>query len=584
MLTDFKKDFQIVWFFLSKYKRLFYLNYFLIISSSVLATLMPFSYGKITDALLDQGERSALLWWLGALTGIMILKDWMFRRVFFYSGKISVSCSNDLTLLLNRHALNLKLTYHNQNKSGKLSSRYINAADSLEMLLESFVFWFAVDYLTVGVALFLIAYFIHWQLALFMLILVFLYAYVSYKSSLEVGGVSKELSKTHEEAYGLIQDSIGNIKVVKAHTNEQFENDKVAQVYWGKAWDLFSLLLQKILRMVFWQDTLTLLLVLGSFLLLAQFAAQGDLSGGQVASFVGYLALIRAPLRNLGRQMQHYRKYMARIRRGYELLEEETEVYAAEHQTKLNRVRGEVELQGISFTYNQTRTVLEDINLKVHAGEMVALVGASGVGKSTMMDLLSRYIEPTTGRIFIDGQDIQKVSLGSLRRQIALVPQEISLFNDTLRNNLRYGNLVATEQEMAEALHSAYLTEFVAGLPNGLDEQVGERGVHLSGGQKQRVAIARAILRNPAILILDEATSALDSKSEQLVQSALKNLTQNRTTFVIAHRLSTITHADKIVVLEKGRVVEMGTHAELLERRGAYAKLYALQTKPREII
>lgn len=584
MFSGLKQDARIIWFFLSKYKKLFYLNYFLIISGSVLATLLPFSYGRITDLMLAGAQWSALLMWLGILSIIILLKDWLFRLVFAYSGKISVQCSNNFTLLLNRHALNLRLAYHHQNKSGKLSSRYINAADSLEMLLESFVFWFAVDYLSVGAALVLIAYFIHWQLAIFILTLVLIYAYCSYQNSIPVGEVSKELSKTYEEAYGLIQDSIGNIKVVKAYTNEQYDNDKVAHIYWGRAWDLFLSLLTKIRRLLFFQDILMLMIIVGSFLFLSWFAQQGKLSGGQIVSFVGYLALIRQPLHNVGRQMQHYRKFMARIRRGYELLDEEVENYSAEGKHELHDIRGEVEFKQVSFAYNQTREVLSEISLKVKPGEMVALVGESGVGKSTLMDLISRYIDPTAGKILLDGQDIRKARLDSLRDQIAIVPQDVSLFNDTLRNNLRYGNLEAEETDIVAAVRAANMEDFVSKLPNGLEEQVGERGVHLSGGQKQRVAIARAILKNPKILILDEATSALDSKSEQLVQEALKKLIQNRTTFVIAHRLSTITHANQIVVLEKGRIVEIGTHTELLERGGAYAKLYALQTKPREII
>ena len=221
---------------------------------------------------------------------------------------------------------------------------------------------------------------------------------------------------------------------------------------------------------------------------------------------------------------------------------------------------------------------MKDINFKINSGEVVALVGESGVGKSTMMDLISRYNIPTSGKIFLDGVDIQKIDLKSLRKQISVVPQELSLFNDTLKNNIIYGKLDATNEEINEAIKTANADEFIDNFPDKINQEVGERGVKLSTGQKQRVAIARAILKNPKILILDEATSALDSKSELLVQEALKRLIKGRTTFVIAHRLSTIMHADKILVIDKGEIVEEGRHEGLIKNKKLYYKLFSLQS------
>lgn len=584
MLEEIKKDAQIIWFFLSKYKKEFYANFAITIISSALTALIPFSQGKIADLLVAKSAFSLIATWLAVLFFVTIIRDWILRIFFVASGRISINCVNDFVLLLNRHAMNLKLSYHNKNKSGKLSSRYIKAGDAMENFLESIVFWFAMELLMLVLAMFLIAFFVHWLLFAFMLIHITVYVYFSYKYSKPLGEASLQINKSYEEAYGSIHDSVANIKLVKANSKEQYESDKVEQIFQDKAMVAFNRFWQAIRKLFFLQDIISVFMLVGAFAMLAVMFDRQMIGVGQIVAFVGYFSIIKEPLWKIGRQIEHYRKWMATIRRGYSLLDEEVEDYEERGKTKLENVKGAVEFNELSFAYNETREVLHNINLKVGAGEMVAFVGESGVGKSTLMDLLSRYIEPTSGKIFIDSIDIQKVGLKELRKQIAIVPQEVSMFNDTMHKNILYGNLDASEEDVSAAVKAANMEEFLDKLPNGINEEVGERGVHLSGGQKQRVAIARAILKNPKILILDEATSALDSKSEALVQDALKKLIKNRTTFVIAHRLSTIVHADKIVVLDKGVIAEQGTHQELLEKKGIYYKLYTLQTAPKNLI
>lgn len=584
MLEEIKNDIQIIWFFLSKYKRDFFINSLMLIFASLLSISVPFSYGKITDLLLEKGSLEAVALWLILLFIVISTQSWLMRMFFIASGKISVNCVNDFVMLLNRHAMDLKLAYHNKNKSGKLSSRYIKAGDALEGFLETIVFWFAMEIFTLLCALVLIAFSVHWTLFVFISVNVVVYIYISHKYSKPIGESSLKIHKSYEEIYGGIHDSVANIKLVKANSREKYESEKVRNIFQTSTMSFYDDFWKSIKKMFFLEDAINLFMTVSAFSIIAYLFYSQAIGAGQIVAFVGYLALIKEPLWKVGRHIEHYRKWMATIRRGYSLLDEETEDYGEIGKIGFKNVKGDVDFQDLSFAYNETREVLHKINLNVKAGQMVAFVGESGVGKSTMMDLLSRYIEPTAGKILIDGVDIQKATLKSLREQIAIVPQEVSLFNDTMYNNIRYGKLDATDEEIQAAVKAANMEDFVAKLPNGLNEEVGERGVHLSGGQKQRVAIARAILKNPKILILDEATSALDSKSEALVQDALRRLIQNRTTFVIAHRLSTIVHADKIVVLEKGRIAEKGTHQELLEKGGMYQKLYALQSMPRGLI
>jgi len=303
-----------------------------------------------------------------------------------------------------------------------------------------------------------------------------------------------------------------------------------------------------------------------------------SLSVGQIVTLVSYTNLIFIPLFSISHHLEQYKRSMSIIKRALKLLEEELEPYGRQGTIKLKEIKGEIEFKDVNFCYSETRQVLRNINFKAKPGEVIALVGESGVGKSTMMDLILRYNIPTSGKIFLDSIDIQKIDLQSLRRKISIVSQESGLFNDTLKNNIIYGKPGATTEEVKEAIKLANADEFIANLPNGLDQEVGERGIKLSVGQKQRVTIARAILKNPRILILDEATSALDSKSETLVQKALKKLIKDRTTFVIAHRLSTVMHADKVLVIQQGKIVEQGKHSELIKKKGLYYKFFVLQS------
>jgi subfamily B ATP-binding cassette protein MsbA len=303
----------------------------------------------------------------------------------------------------------------------------------------------------------------------------------------------------------------------------------------------------------------------------------GRLTPGELVGFLGYIGMISQPVNSLVRAFGAWQQALGAADRIFELLDADSLVKDPPDPRVLPKVEGRVTYENVSFAYVPDHPVLEDINLMVEPGEIVALVGPSGAGKTSMVNLLPRFYDPTTGVVRLDGVDLRELSLKDLRQRIGLVPQETILFGVSVRENIRYGRFDARDEEIENAAQVANAHDFILGLPDGYDTIIGERGATLSGGQRQRLAIARAVLRSPRLLILDEATSALDTESELLVQEALSRLMQGRTTFIIAHRLSTIRNAHRILVMDGGRIVESGSHTELIKQDGLYRRLYEAQ-------
>ena len=474
------------------------------------------------------------------------------------------------------HLLAQSATFFERHRTNYLVSRLVSSAAAIEtavtatmrdMLRESFTL---IGFLAAS-------FYFSWRLTLGSLVLAPIIAVLTAKFGTSLRNLARESFEGSKELTDTAQEALANQGIVKAYRAEKREADRFTAV----AKRIVRANLRSAIIAGAAPPTIEMIGIL--FVVLLLFFGQHEILAGRMdsAQFLAFLFfLFRSydPMRKLSRLQNSMEQALAAAQHVWEVMDEHAEIVEKPDAQTLAPLQNEIELRNVSFGYsNETRSVLRDVSLKIKAGTMVALVGESGGGKSTLTKLLPRFHDPTSGAVLWDGVDLRDAQLKSLREYIALVTQETVLFNDTVQHNIAYGKPDATGVEIEEAALIAFAHDFIREMPDGYDTIVGERGIFLSGGQRQRLAIARAILVNAPVLILDEATSALDAESERLVQRAIANLVRNRTTIVIAHRLSTVRRADVIVVMEAGRIIEMGTHTELLAKNGQYRKLYELQ-------
>lgn len=480
----------------------------------------------------------------------------------------------DIRKLIYKNMLGLSLRFYNNNPTGVLMSRVINDVAVMQEGVANVITGLFRDGFG---AIFLLGviFYRNWQLA----IIAFLVIPVTVYPAQKIGGKIKKLSGHSLGKIGdissIIQQTFSGIKVVKAFGLENVENSK---------FELHNRSYYAYLRRSIKYESLSapIMEMITSFGIAAVIwfggtqVLHGKMTAAEFFSFIAAMVLVYNPVKRLINSYNSIQRSLGAADRVFSIIDERTEIIDAPHAKDIEKVNGDVEFRGVWFRYIG-EDVLKDISITARKGEVIALVGPSGGGKTTLVSLIPRFYDVTSGEILLDGNDIRGIRLKELMKQIALVDQETILFNDTITNNIRYGKPHADDSEVTNAARAAFAHDFIMTLPEGYETNIGDRGVRLSGGQRQRICIARAILKDAPILILDEATSALDTESEQMVQKALTNLMLNRTTFVIAHRLSTILHADKIVVIDKGEIVEMGSHQELLEHEGLYQKLYSMQ-------
>src|SRR5256712_340723 len=420
-----------------------------------------------------------------------------------------------------------------------------------------------------------ILFVMNWRLCLLILLLLPALVLIARFFGRRLKALSTAIQDETARASTILEEVLSGIRIVKSFVREDYERARFgAQVH-----RTLDIVLRRARIMAIFVPTITFATFAAAAAVLwygGSQVIQGTMSPGDMIAFVLYAGLLIGPFGTFARLFSHIKEAQGALERVFEILDTRPDVADAPNARPLPPVRGYVAMEGVSFSYDGHTTVLSDLTFKVQPGEVVAVVGPSGSGKTTLINLVHRFYDPVAGVVSIDGHDLKSVTIKSLYQQIALVPQEMHLFGGTIRDNIRYGRVSASDEEIVAAARAANAHEFIIAFPDGYDTLVGEKGVNLSGGQRQRIAIARAVLKDPRILILDEATSSLDNESELLVQDALDRLMAGRTTFVIAHRLSAIQKADRILVLDKGRLVEEGTHAPLLAKKSLYFHLFTL--------
>lgn len=498
----------------------------------------------------------------------------------FITSELGQRLIYDMRNQLYGHIQRFPLQYFENTKTGDIMSRLMNDVNSLEQAVVGPVITFITDMFKFGWILYFCLK-LDWQLTGIALFVCPFISLCTYNFGTRIRKVFRSLRDKTAELNSLIQDNISGIRVIAGFAKEAEEMERFRNRNYEN-YNLYVRILKLVSALRPIVDLITetgavVVICLGGYKVL-----QGQLSAGTFVIFFPYLQMMYSPITGLTRFYNQVQRAIASTERIFEILDTPCDLKDAPTSIALPPVSGVVEFKHVHFSYSPDTEVLTDINIIAHPGQMIAFVGPSGSGKTTLTKLIPRFYDPTKGGIFIDGYNIREVKLHSLRRQMAMVLQEPFLFNDTVKANIAYARSDALDKEIEEAARAANAHDFIIELPKGYDSLIGERGVKLSGGQKQRIAIARAILANPRILILDEATSSVDTETEQLIQNAIYRLVKNRTTFVIAHRLSTILHADVIVALEKGRIVEAGLHHELLARGGLYKKLFEMQFNARE--
>ena len=542
--------------------------------------VLPWIIKDLVDQVLSEKDAEKLTY-----IALSVVVIFLFRGFFFYGQSYLISYVGQRVVIDIRREVfkkiqRLSMAFYDKNKTGTIMSYVTNDVNALQTGLVDNI----VEMITEGVILvasIVAMIYLDWKLFLFSLCtfpVVIMFIDFFGKKIRASGG---KIQGATADLTSVLQEVVSSARVIKSFVREEYEINRFEEQNMHN----FRAQMKYVKLSATLTPTIEFVAAIGVTMILwfgGNSVIDGDITAGALVAFLTYAVNISNPIKRLSRVIANIQKALAAADRVFDVLDLPELIQNKSNAQLLPHVKGNVSFNNVSFAYNTDEPILDNVSFSATPGQVVALVGPSGAGKSTVASLLPRFYDVTGGSIVIDGLDIREVTMESLREQVGIVPQETMLFNGSVYDNILYGRLDATEEEVMAASKAANAHNFITELPNGYDTQLGDRGVNISGGQRQRIAIARAILKNPQILILDEATSALDTESERVVQEALDRLMVGRTSFVIAHRLSTIKNADKILVMEKGKIVEEGNHDELMAKDGLYAHLYQIQYRNKE--
>lgn len=541
---------------------------------------IPWIIKDMIDEVLADKNGTMLNWIAASIIAIFIVRGLFWYGQNYLMSYVGQSVIIDIRAAVFKNLQRLSVSFYDKNKTGTIMSYVTNDVNALQSaMVENTIEMITEGFILIGSVVAMI--YLDWRLTLFTVCtfpVVLWFMEFFGKKIRKTGGRIQECTA---DITSVLQESVASARVIKSFVREDYEVDRFDVENRAN----FRANMKNAQLMATLTPVVELVAAIGVTMIIwygGNNVINGTITAGSLVAFLTYAVNISNPIKRLTRVIGNIQKALAAAQRVFMIIDMPEEIAESRDAKQLPEVSGKVEFQNVSFAYNDKGNVITDLSFSVKPGEVIAIVGPSGAGKSTIANLLPRFYDVNKGDIKIDGHSVREVTLDSLREQVGIVPQETMLFNGSVYNNILYGRLDATKEEIEAAAKAANAHDFIMQLTDGYETKLGDRGVNLSGGQRQRIAIARAILKNPRILILDEATSALDTESERVVQEALDRLMVGRTSFVIAHRLSTVKNADKILVLEKGNLVESGTHDELLALDGLYAHLYKIQYRNKE--
>lgn len=541
---------------------------------------IPWIIKDMIDEVLADKNGTMLNWIAASIIAIFVVRGLFWYGQNYLMSYVGQSVIIDIRAAVFKKLQRLSVSFYDKNKTGTIMSYVTNDVNALQSaMVENTIEMITEGFILIGSVVAMI--YLDWRLTLFTVCtfpVVLWFMEFFGKKIRKTGGKIQECTA---DITSVLQESVASARVIKSFVREDYEVDRFDVENRAN----FRANMKNAQLMATLTPVVELVAAIGVTMIIwygGNNVINGTITAGSLVAFLTYAVNISNPIKRLTRVIGNIQKALAAAQRVFMIIDMPEEIAESRDAKQLPEVSGKVEFQNVSFAYDDKGNVITDLSFSVKPGEVIAIVGPSGAGKSTIANLLPRFYDVNKGDIKIDGHSVREVTLDSLREQVGIVPQETMLFNGSVYNNILYGRLDATKEEIEAAAKAANAHDFIMQLTDGYETKLGDRGVNLSGGQRQRIAIARAILKNPRILILDEATSALDTESERVVQEALDRLMVGRTSFVIAHRLSTVKNADKILVLEKGNLVESGTHDELLALDGLYAHLYKIQYRNKE--